>query len=180
MLHGGKAGDHCFDNAGVLWASGWFAGHGFEPEIIRDEFRKYACLYHRWYIQTAPKIAKLERVGKVELPTDKQSWERHFMKLDALLPLGRERKALHELCIDGWFFDDLDARAERLANSGRLLISARHNLRPALEVVGCLEQSGDREWLAAALRAVFRLVDGDMPQRGLMNDIAFWRMSEAA
>jgi hypothetical protein len=180
MMHGGKAGDHCFDNAGVLWASGWFAGHGFEPDIIRDEFRKYAALYHRWYIETAPKIAKHERVSRATLPTDKEGWERLFMKLDERLPLGDERKAVHRVCIDGWFFDELDPQVMRLANTGRLLINARLQPKPPLEIVGYLELPGDREWLATALRGIFRLIDADLPQRGVMNDIAFWTMSEAA
>lgn len=177
----GRAGDQCFDNAGVLCVSGWFSGHGFQPEAIRDVFRLYAVLWHEWYIDLAPSISKHERVGQVERPAIKTKREALFQRLDARLRVGSpERKAVHQLCIDGWFFDSLHERAERLANTGRIILNERMALKPKLDVVGPIERSdgSDREWLACALRGAFNLIDEQTPQRGPHNEIAFWTFSE--
>lgn len=178
-LHKGKAGEHCFDAPGLLWASGWFEGHGFEPETIRDTFRLYALLHHDWYIETGAKIAKWTRSDRVEVPTDKTKREALFMRLEGRLRVGSpERRCMQQLCLDGWMFDDAHEIAERLANTGRTILNERLKLDPPLPVCGWVEQCGDRDWLTNALRGVFVLIDERTPQRGVQAAIAFWTFSE--
>lgn len=172
------AAEQCYDNAGILWASGWFDRHGFQPDEIRDIFRKYAALYWRWY--PAPKTSKAERVGKSEPSIHKENWERQFMIMDERLPLGsEERRAFHQLAVDGWHFDELDMRAIALADLGRLKIMAKHKTR--LPVGDYIPGDSGREmdWLKAALRGAFMLLDAQIAKQARRGwTIPLWALND--
>lgn len=156
------ATEHCYDNAGILWITGWFNGHGFQPEEIRDIFREYAKLYWQWYQGTAPKCAKNERVGYAEPSTQTARWEAKFMRLDERLPVGSdERRAVHDMAVDDWHFDEYDQKALALANLGRLRMDKE--LRIAGEIA--VDNGREVEWLEAAIRGACALLDGKLPDR---------------
>lgn len=156
------ATEQCYDNAGILWITGWFNGHGFQPEEIRDIFRDYARLYWQWYSMTAPKCAKHERVGHSEPDTRKTKDERDFMRLDERLPIGSvERKAVHDMAVDDWHFDEYDAKALALANLGRLRL--KRDLRIAGEIAP--DAGKEMDWLNAAIRGACSMLDGKLPSR---------------
>lgn len=174
------AAEQCYDNAGILWATGWFDKHGFPPEEIRDIFRRYAALYWRWYQGTAPKISKGERTGKSEPGIHAEGWERLFQRLDARLPIGSpERKAVHELAVDGWHFDGYHHRAEALANLGRVRLNARRKEQVPVAGRVAHETGKDMDWLEAALRGAFAMLDAETAKhlkRGW--DIPLWAMND--
>lgn len=155
--------EHCYDGAGVLWATGWLDGHGFGADELRNILRDYASLYWRWY--PAPKTAKHERISRSEPSCHREKWEALFMKLDARLDRHAERKAVHELAVNGWYSDEIDHRACALANLGRLRINARLNIK--LPIAGYIAADNGREmdWLGNALRGAFMLLDAKLPSR---------------
>lgn len=166
--------EHCFDNAGILWLTGWFDKGGFQADEIRNIFRTYAELYWSWY--PAPKTSKHERVGRSEPSTETTKREELFMRLDERLPIGsEERKAVHQLCVDDWHSDEYHHRAVRLANTGRLTINTRIK-GTGLGIAGELADERDMEWLNAALRGAFMLLDATIAKRPW--DIPLWAMGE--
>jgi hypothetical protein len=171
--------EQCYDNAGILWATGWFNGNGFQPDEIRDIFRTYARLYWRWY--PAPRASRGERVGRAEPSIHREKWEDLFMQLDARLVTGSvERRAVHAMAVDGWHFDEVDARAMALANLGRLKISARLK-GCSLPITGevAKETGREMEWLQAALRGAFCLLDARIAKEARRQwDIPLWALSD--
>jgi hypothetical protein len=171
------AAEHCYDNAGVLWATGWFDNHGFTAEEIREVFREYACLYWRWYGALAPKISKGERADRSEPSNKAEGWELRFQKLDSRLKLGStERRAVHQLAVNDWYFDQMHPDAIALCNLGRITIGERKKVK--LPIVGEVAfATGDaRDWLDAALRGAFQMLDA----RAIDREIPLWKMGRAA
>lgn len=172
--------EHCFDNAGILWATGWFDGHGFQADAIREVFRKYGALYWRWYAQTAPKTSKGERVGKSEPGIHAERWEEQFMQLDERLPLASpERLAVHQLCVNGWHFDELEPRAVALANLGRLKINAKRKQKLPIAGEVAMPEGREMEWLKAALRGAFSMLDAQIAKQVKRGwDIPLWALND--
>lgn len=172
--------EQCFDNAGILWATGWFDDHGFQASDIRDALRKYAAFYWKWYAGTAPKTSKGERTGKSEPGIHKERWEEMFMKMDERLPLASaERLAVHQLCVNGWHFDEVDARAMALANLGRLKINARSKVKLPIAGEVAMPEGREMDWLRSALRGAFALLDAQLAKqlrRGW--DIPLWALND--
>lgn len=168
--------EQCYDNAGILWITGWFNGHGFQPDEIRDIFRTYASLYWRWYAASAPKIAKGERVGHSEPGIHKEKWEGLFMALDGRLRVGSpERNAVHQLAVNGWHFDEYDPRAMALANLKRVKL----RMPVAGEVAG--ETGRAKDWLDDAMRGAFCMLDGHLAKAMKRQwDIPLWALGNEA
>lgn len=166
--------EHCFDNAGILWLAGMFDDNGFPAEEIRNIFRDYASLYWRWYAQLAPQISRNERADRAEPSSHAAGWELRFQKLDKRL-VGRERKAVHELAVDGWFMDDKHPNAIALANLGRLRIRARRKIDMPINGLVATEDGREMEWLKCALRGAFMLLDAKQPER----EIPLWKLRAA-
>jgi len=156
-IRSGKAADQAFDGIGQLWALDFLDGHHLDPDVLRDTARKYAFLYWNRNADKAPKTGKAERVG-YSLPSlfDRPS-DHLFERWITDLP-HYERQVLEHVTVDYWFSDGCAGFVNRLVSTELL---KRKRIPQLLE----LESAHDRDMLNALLRALFVLVDGQMPAR---------------
>lgn len=155
----GKRADQCFDGIGQLEALDFLDGHHLDPELMRDTARKYGELYWRRNAATAPKTGQLDRSSFGKPSLIDTSADNLFEKWsDSLAPSPFERMVLEHVIVDYWFSDGTAGFVDRLVCTELV----KRGKIPRLMV---FEQSGDRETLAALLRACFILVDGVIPAR---------------
>jgi len=155
-IKSGKAADQVFDGIGRLWALDFLDGHHLDPELMRDTARKYAEIYWRRNADKAPKIGQAERGDRAKPSLEDSEADRRFERWIDILPTV-ERGVLERVVVDHWFSDGSEPFVNRLV--GQELMQ-RGRIRFAVP-----EERGDRDLLAALLRALFVLVDGAMPIR---------------
>lgn len=156
-IRSGKAADQAFDGIGQLWALDFLEGHHLDPTVLRDTARRYAHLYWNRNGATAPKIGKAERLGYSQPSLEDSGGDLRFEDWITWLP-DYERSVLELAVVDYWFSDGSAPFVNRLVSTELL---KRGRIPQFLE----MEAPGDREMLAALLRALFVLVDGALPQR---------------
>jgi hypothetical protein len=156
-IRNGKAADQAFDGIGQLWALDFLDGHHLDPDVLRDTARRYAHLYWNRNGATAPKIGKAERLGFSQPSLVDTGGDILFENWIDNLPK-YERDVLEHVVVDYWFSDGSAPFVNRLISTELL---RRGRVPDLIE----METPGDREMLAALLRALFVLVDGALPAR---------------
>jgi hypothetical protein len=156
-IRGGKAADQAFDGIGQLWALDFLDGHHLDPDVLRDTARKYAYLYWNRNADKAPKTGKPERIG-FSLPSlEDTSGSLLFERWSDDLPI-YERQVLEHVMVDYWFSDGCAGFVNRLVSTELL---RRGRIPDLVE----MEAPDDRSLLDVLLRALFVLVDGQLPAR---------------
>lgn len=163
ILGGKAAWIDVFDGIGQLHAVGLLEGHGLDGKLLREAGRDYIGLYHYYYIDLLPKGSDLERVyggggGKSDEIPPATKRELRFAQLDMLLPTrSDERYWTHEILLRNFGLDTVHPLVERLVNYK----FAQWGLPVAGEVAG----ADDFAALGCALRGLFALADGVLPDR---------------
>lgn len=155
-IKSGKAADQAFDGIGRLWALDFLDGHHLDPELMRDTARRYAEVYWRRNADKAPKTGQVERSDRAKLNMEDSGSDLRFERWLDILPT-YERGVLERVVVDHWFSDDSEPFVNRLVGNE---LMQRGRTRFSVP-----EERGDRDLLAALMRALFVLVDGAMPIR---------------
>jgi hypothetical protein len=146
--------DQIYDAPGQLHALGFFDDHGHEPALIRDTIRDYGFGYWNRHSDKSPKCGQYERssFGRDPLMDSRAdiSFERMTRALDGMR---FERRCLEALVCDCWWTDELPPFALCLIHEALL----RKGRKPSAPIE--LPGLNDREMLAGALRAAFRLIE---------------------
>jgi len=146
--------DDISDAPGQLHALGFFDEHGHEPALIRDTMRDYGFGYWSRHADKAPKCGQYERssFGKDHLKDTRLdlTFERMSRALEGMR---YERLCLEKLVCDYWWGDDLPPFAQCIIHEALIALGRRPNA--TIELPGL----NDKEMLAGALRATFRLIE---------------------
>jgi hypothetical protein len=152
----GKADQQVGDQIGRAWAAGLLDGQLCDGAILRDIGRRYGSLYWHEFAAMAPRTGALERRDRSAANDggDDRPGE-YFRILDCLArQAGRDAvAAMHSLCVDGWWFPDMDQPwLDRLIGGAVADASSRRADAPA--------RPGDHAQLAAAIETLIRMVEG--------------------
>jgi hypothetical protein len=152
----GKADQQVGDQIGRAWAAGLLDGQLCDGAILRDIGRRYGSLYWHEFAAMAPRTGALERRDRSAANDggDDRPGE-YFRILDGLArQAGRDAvAAMHSLCVDGWWFPDMDQPwLDRLIGGAVGDAGSRRADAPA--------GPGDRAQLAAAIETLIRMVEG--------------------
>jgi hypothetical protein len=152
----GKAEQQVGDQIGRAWAAGLLDGQACDGAILRDMGRRYGSLYWHEFAAMAPRTGAWERRDRAAANDggDDRPGE-YFKILDTIArSAGRDAvAAMQALCVDGWWFPDIDQPW-----IGRLIDTALADAggRAAAE----RPAEADRVKMAAAIEVLVTMVDG--------------------
>lgn len=165
QILGGKAQwIDVFDGIGQLHAVGMLDGHGLDGKLLREAGREYIGLYNYTWIALSAKSSDLARGYGGKSNLDDTARDFRFASLDALLPrCSAERYWTHAILLDHFGLDTVHPLVDRLVNfkMAQWRIPTVGNEDRDLRVAG----DTDFELLGHALRGLFALADGAMPER---------------
>lgn len=156
----GGRGKESYDGIGQLWLLGKLDGYPVESVRLLEVGREYARLYHQRYSEMAAGIAKYEAADRTTHAVARRTRDDvKFDRMDSSLAMhSDERIAIYDLCCCYHHTDMICDWAARIIADGLL---AKGFVFDLME----LSNLEDSDKLDAALRGLFALHDGEMPQR---------------
>jgi hypothetical protein len=105
--------EQLFDAIGKAWASG-LLDSASDPAALRDIGRSYAELY--WHIYASLDARAANYGGRTPKSPHDDSPDRKELRFRALdaMPTRTQRRAIQQLCVDGWWFQESPAWLLRL------------------------------------------------------------------